>query len=276
VSRWVGMTMFVVLFFVIMLAAGAVSAFRAVKARSVMKQYALANGWAFTAVDNHREIPGPPFSSMRRGTCQDVVTGTAQGQSFVAFEYDPPDNGGDQSHLAAVVVIKLPRFLPNLEVRPEGALARAMPHANPGDAVVQLESSAFNDVFRVSSSIPKFASDIVAPRLMEYLMSAPRVYWRIWGDDLLGWTLGRISPSETLKILAVLVRVQQEIPSFIWDMYGSTAAAAITTSGNGAAVTPSSGTSPPAGWYVDPSDAHQARWWDGAGWTPRIASMRPR
>jgi hypothetical protein len=274
-SRWIGMSPFV-LFALIIVPVVAFSAFKAIKTRSVMKQYAKDNGWAFKNIDNRQSIPGPPFSSTEPGCCQDVVTGSLQGQSFVTFEYEPPDRNGDAHRRAAVVVIKLPRFLPNLEVAPEGALARAMPHMNQSDPVVQLESSEFNDVFRVSSSIPKFGSDIVTPPLMQYLLGAPRIYWRIWGDNLLGWTLERLSPSETLKILSVLVQVQRQIPSFVWDMYGSTASAAITPTGNGAAVTASAGVAPPAGWYTDPSDAQQARWWDGAGWTPRIASIRPR
>jgi len=265
-----------VLFGLILVTVVAVSAYRAIKTRSVMKQYARANGWAFKNIDNRQAIPGPPFSSLRPGVCQDVVSGTLQGQNFVAFEYEPPEKNGDQHRRAAVVVVKLPRFLPNLEVAPEGALARAMPHLNQTDAVVQLESSEFNDVFRVSSSIPKFGSDIVTPLLMQYLLGAPKIYWRIWGDSLLGWTLGRVSPSETLKILSVLVQVQRQIPGFIWDMYGSTASAALTPTGNGAAATPSAGVAPPAGWYVDPSDAQQARWWDGVSWTPRVAAIRPR
>ena len=29
------------------------------------------------------------------------------------------------------------------------------------------------------------------------------------------------------------------------------------------------------GWYVDPSDVRQLRWWDGTTWTPHVAPRQP-
>lgn len=31
-----------------------------------------------------------------------------------------------------------------------------------------------------------------------------------------------------------------------------------------------------AGWYTDPIDAGQVRWWDGAQWTDRVAQQAPQ
>lgn len=34
-------------------------------------------------------------------------------------------------------------------------------------------------------------------------------------------------------------------------------------------------TMPEAGWYADPSDPNQERWWDGMGWTSNVRPVGP-
>ncbi len=270
---------FLAVVFVVVASAGVSQVIKARRTQSAMAQWARANGWTYQGLDNSQLRPGAPFSPIGHGFCRDVVSGAAANLSFVAFEYHAPEtitDGTNKVHQSAVAVIKLPQFLPSLEVRPEGLAARSLPHINQTDTVVELESSDFNNKFRVAASPPKFASDILTPLLMEYLLTAPKVFWRIWGNDLLGWTPGPISSGQTLQILSVLTQVQRHIPTFIWEMYGSQASAAFTPSGSGTPVTASGPQQAPAGWYVDPSNAQQARWWDGTAWTPQIGSVHQR
>ena len=70
---------------------------------------------------------------------------------------------------------------------------------------------------------PKFASDVLHPRLMQALLAAPPMCWRVWGDDLYGWWPGEPAPERILLYLAVLHRIRDEVPEYVWHDYGLTA-----------------------------------------------------
>jgi hypothetical protein len=136
-----------------------------------------------------------------------MVSGIHRGDAFVAYEYN---------HQAQVVSIKLPLSLPLLEVRPrglEGGTSVTIPN-------VTLESADFDRRFWVHAEDPKFASDFLHPRLMQDLLLAPALCWRIWDDDLVGWWPGEPAPARILLYLAVLHTIKDATPAFVWHDYG--------------------------------------------------------
>jgi hypothetical protein len=174
-----------------------------------IENFARANGWSYQERDDSQRRPGPPFTEASGGSCTNVVRGTWRGQDFVALDYD---------HLAHAVMLKLAARLPRLEV-----YASDLPGEVPfGVANVRLESEEFTRRFWVHADPPKFASDILTPRLMEHLLSAPPMCWRIWGDDLVGWWPGELTPARIPLTLLVLCTVQDSIPSFVLHEYGFT------------------------------------------------------
>jgi hypothetical protein len=138
-----------------------------------------------------------------------MVSGTSRGEAFVAYEY---------AHQAQVVSLKLPMSLPLLELQPQ-SLAGGTSVTVPN---VTLESEAFDRQFWVHAADPKFASDVLHPRLMQNLLVAPPLCWRIWADDLVGWWPGEPSPdpSRILLYLAVLHMIKDAIPEFVWHDHG--------------------------------------------------------
>lgn len=189
--------------------AGLVRSVRAVFHPRAVAAFARGNGWSYEERGWRPLRPGPPYWSAGSAACAHVITGTSGGEAFVAYEY---------AHQAQVVSIKLPMSLPLVEVRPQG-LAGGTSVTMPN---VALESEEFNRRFWVHAEDPKFASDVMHPRMMRELLSAPPICWRIWGDDLYGWWPGESAPSRILLTLAVLHGVKDAIPAFVWHDYGLT------------------------------------------------------
>jgi hypothetical protein len=189
--------------------AGLVRSVRAVLHPRAVAAFARANGWSYQDRGWRPLRPGPPYWSVGSAVSTHLVSGTSQGEVFVAYEY---------AHQAQVVSLKLPMSLPFVEVRPHG-LAGGTSVTLPN---VTLESEAFGRRFWVHADDPKFASVILHPRLMHGLLQASPLCWRIWKDDLVGWWPGEPAPAQILNSLAVLHTIKDSIPAFVWHDYGLT------------------------------------------------------
>jgi iron complex outermembrane receptor protein len=80
-------------------------------------------------------------------------------------------------------------------------------------AVEDVHSLVWGGGYRVTS-------DILTPRTMEYLLSVDAEGWRTCGSDLVGFAQGRLDPAEVVRTAAVLGRVQDGIPGFVWTDAG--------------------------------------------------------
>ena len=201
------------------------------KRRERLMQYALKRGWQYTA-----EVPalcdrwpGTPFGRGDHPRARNVLSGSESGRPFTAFDYtyethstDSKGNRTTTTHRWAVTVVPMQGYLGRVEVQPESALDR-MAGAVGLVQDIDLESEAFNRRFRVSASSPKLASDILTPRTMEYLLAADAEGWRTCGNDLVGFAQGRLDPAEVIRTCAVLGRVHEGIPSFVWKDHGGAA-----------------------------------------------------
>jgi hypothetical protein len=199
------------------------------KRRERLMQFALMRGWTYAGEDPSLvdRWPGAPFGKGDRPRARNVLTGTEAGRRFTAFDYTyethSTDSNGHRStttHRWAVCVVPMPAWLGFVQVVPQSVLDRF------ADAVglvsdIDLESEDFNRRFRVSAGSPKLASDILPPRTMEYLLSMDAGAWRTCGSDLVGFAQGRLDPADVVKTCAVLSRVQQGIPSFVWKDAGA-------------------------------------------------------
>ena len=109
-----------------------------------------------------------------------MVTGTQDGRPFVAFDYvyyttetstdaQGHSSSREVSHTYGVVALTVGVAFPPLEVAPEGFVSRIVGRLTDHD--IDLESEDFNRAFTVSCPDRKFASDILHPRMMEFLLS---------------------------------------------------------------------------------------------------------
>jgi hypothetical protein len=194
------------------------------KRRERILTYCVARGWQYVDEDPMLagRWSGQPFDQGDRRRARNVIRGTENGRSFVAFDYSyethSTDSKGHRSsttHRYAVYVVPLPAYLPTLEVCPEGAFLKL------ADAVglrsdIDLESEDFNRAFTVRADDRKFASDVLTPRTMQYLLTVPAAAWRIEGTDILRWRSGRLDPAQVIVATSVLDRVADGIPDFVW------------------------------------------------------------
>jgi hypothetical protein len=197
------------------------------KRRERIMKYCLARGWQYvgedlTLVDRWS---GDPFDQGDSRRARNVIRGNECGRDFVAFDYTYQTHSTDSqgrrtstTHNFAVYVVSLPAFLPTLEVSPEGIFGK-LAGAVGLTSDIDLESEDFNRKFTVRAENRKFATDVLSPRTMQYLLTAPAAAWRITGSSMVRWGSGRLDPAEIVVATSVLDQVADGIPDFVWKDY---------------------------------------------------------
>ena len=154
-------------------------AFSASKKRrkAMVKQGALM-GFAYAPGDPalmaRFEALGDPFDRGYGRRAENILTGTSHGRPAVAFDYiyltrSSGANSRTHTHRLSVVCLHSGFRAPSLTVLPEGTLNRAMGKLRGDD--VQLESEEFNRAYRVISENRRFATDVLHPRTMQFLLT---------------------------------------------------------------------------------------------------------
>jgi hypothetical protein len=198
------------------------------KRQKELQLFCLNHGWTYAA-----ELPqlasawqGTPFGEGDSRRARNVIAGTWQGHPFNSFDYsyvtettDAQGRTSRQTHNFGVVALGLPAYLPNLQVTGEGMMRRFASAVGIGGDI-ELESEDFNRAFTVKSKDPKFASDVLNPRLMERLLAAPHLAWRIEATSILSWDSGRFGPVDVMQRLDHLSKVVAGVPSFVWHDHG--------------------------------------------------------
>jgi hypothetical protein len=196
------------------------------KRRDRVLAYALGRGWRYDGEDRSLvdAWPGQPFGEGDNRRARSVLTGQESGRSFVAFDYsyDTHTNTSKgrrtRTHRYAVCVVPLPTALGVVAVLPENVLTRAA-GAVGVSSDIDLESEAFNRRFRVRARNAKLASDVLPPRTMDYLVGLPAdtvPAFRLQGTHVVAWRDGRLEPADVVRTCAVIDRVIDGIPSFVW------------------------------------------------------------
>jgi hypothetical protein len=197
------------------------------KRKELLLQWATTNGWTFAAEDDSwcDRWSGAPFGQGDHRRASDVISGSAAGRTFVAFDYsyqthssDGKGNTTTTTHRYVVTAVRLPTALPSLQVTPESVFSR-IGHVL-GMADIELESEDFNRRFRVHGPDPKFASDVLCPQTMQSLLAHGDASWRISGADIIGWYDGKLEPAGVQATMATLGTVIDGVPSFVWHDHG--------------------------------------------------------
>ena len=89
------------------------------------------------------------------------------------------------------------------------------------DNDIELESEQFNRTFVVTSPNRKFASDVLHPRLMEYLLQFPDLGWKTQGDSILAVERGQRSLAQIDATLVLLDGITDQVPEFVWEQLRS-------------------------------------------------------
>lgn len=189
----------------------------------------LSKGWQFLARDPY-DLPsrwsGAPFDQGYARSASNVVTGEVGGHPMVALDYEYKTDSTDSegrttttTHHYAVFALGMPCRLPELSVTPEGVLGRLGTALGMQD--IELESEAFNRAYRVRCPDRKLATDVLTPRTMELLI-AQKTRFRFCGTDVVAWQDGQLQPADLLNRTALLARVLDGVPTFVWKDRGLT------------------------------------------------------
>jgi hypothetical protein len=220
--------LFVVLGFGLVALVGFLGYLAAKKRREELAALAAQRGWAYTARDDAwaERFEGAPFGLGHNRQAKNVLQGSYDGRGFVAFDFvyhttettTGPNNTTstrEQSHDYSVIAISTGAAFPHLRVSPEGMVKRFFGRLTNSD--IELESEEFNRAFTVNCDDRKFATDVLHPRMMEYLLRIPDRGWRFSDRWLLAVRPGSHSIAELDGRLTDLDGILDLVPDFVWQ-----------------------------------------------------------
>ncbi len=189
-----------------------------------LRAWAAASGWTFVGsdpslVDRWR---GAPFGTGRSRKATEVMVGRWSERPVVSFTYSYVTGSGksQSTHHFHVLALPLPALLPDLELTPDGLGSKLLTMLGAED--IQFESEDFNRAWRVTAADPRFAHDVVHPRLMERLLApdARGARLHIAGTDILSWAAGPTQTAGITSRLALLAAVIDSVPRYVWQDHG--------------------------------------------------------
>src|SRR4051794_33391994 len=187
-----------------------------------MQALAAARGWRFEAQQPLlvERFTGPPFGLGFGRQAYNVLYGTHGGRDLVSFDYTYKTQTSDgkttttHTHTFSVLALRMGVPMPPLTVDPENLLARFVSRISGSD--IDLESEQFNRTFTVTCPDRRFASDVLHPRMMEYLLQHRHVGWRFDQDSMLVVASGRRTPEQIDATIAVMDGITALVPEFVW------------------------------------------------------------
>lgn len=192
------------------------------KRRETMQTFAVGRGWRYEAeqpllVDR---FSGPPFGIGFGRSAYNVLYGTHDGRDLVSFDYTYKTQSSDgkttttHTHTFSVLALRMGVRMPPLSVDPENFLDRFVGRITGND--IDLESEDFNRAFTVGCPDQKFASDVLHPQMMEYLLRHPQLGWRFEQDSMLVIATGQRTPEQIDATIEVMDGITERIPEFVW------------------------------------------------------------
>jgi hypothetical protein len=198
------------------------SYYAAKKRREAMLAFATARGWRYEQEQPELvdRFTGPPFGMGFGRQAYNVLYGTHDGRDLVSFDYTYKTQTSDgkttttHTHTFSVLALRMGVPMPSLSVDPENIFGRFLGRLTGQD--IDLESEDFNRAFTVTCPDRKFASDVLHPQMMEYLLQHPDLGWRFDQDSLLVIANGQRTPDEIDSTLEVMDGITDRIPEFVW------------------------------------------------------------
>jgi len=192
------------------------------KRREELATYAASRGWRYEVeqpllVDR---FTGPPFGLGFGRRAYNALYGSHDGRDLVSFDYEYKTQTSDGKHTTthvhvfSVLGLSMGVLMPPLSVDPENFLDRFVGRLVGND--IDLESEDFNRAFTVSCTDRKFASDVLHPQMMEYLLQHRDFGWRFEQDSMLVIAQGKRTPAQIDATIEVMDGITDRIPEFVW------------------------------------------------------------
>ena len=165
---------------------------------------------------------GYPFTLFGKGDSrklENVLSGTWQEVDVIAFDYRYTEGSGKSQTdlLFDCAIVPIEADSPRLLIEHENMLTSLAGALSFHDQ--QFESEAFNQEYRVHCDVPKFASDVLDARMMEWLLeNGSGCFFEVVGDRVL--VAGpRIKPAEMVWLLGVARGFALHVPKVVSSLY---------------------------------------------------------
>jgi hypothetical protein len=198
------------------------------KRRQDLARISGAFGLAFSAADPFGLL-ALPFALFDRGDgrgCENVLAGTWHGMDVKELDYwyyeENSDSGSNRFsrnyYRFNCVVTEIPAACPHLTIAHETVFTRLGGYLGLQD--IELESEQFNREYRVACDDPKFASDILDARMMQWMIEAKGWSLEV-SDRYVLCYCKRLRPPEVPALIHTLQGFRERIPRVVWDLYPS-------------------------------------------------------
>ncbi|MCC2594492.1 hypothetical protein LKO27_13870 [Tessaracoccus sp. OS52] len=184
--------------------------------KKLWARWSKARNWVFHEKwpEMARTFRGGPFNTGSGRRASFGYEGTFDGLPVHGFNYQYSTGSGDdrRTHYFHVDVLRLGGRFPRLEIGRENWATRTF----SGD--IQFEDAQFNREWRIKGESPRFAHDVVHPRMMAWLQSGEvPEFSELWFENgcLLVATSGSRKPDEVDTYLRLLTRFASQLPPFL-------------------------------------------------------------
>lgn len=213
----------VVLVLLVIIGAGVAAYYAGKRRRAAFAAWATQHGYTYaTQDDRYSDLPwGAPFGRGFGRAALDVLTYDGPGRPVLCFTYRYKTETNDgkttstQTHYFSIYSARLQRPLPTLHVSREGifgTIARAV-----GFHDIEFESEQFNKTFKVKGDDRKFASDVLNPQMMQFLLDTDAPGFSIIGADIVYVHGGRLKLETVEPTVGYLETVLSHVPEFVWE-----------------------------------------------------------
>ncbi|GAA1549619.1 hypothetical protein [Kribbella lupini] len=191
----------------------------AVWARTKRQRFFTARGLAaqqagWTSAPMDPALEGVANRILSPGANTRMIAGQYAGYDFRAFDHSHATSRTSTATKLHVVAVLLPVVLPSIAVTTDNPVARTLRVPDQ-----QLESGDFNETFAIESPNQRYASAVVHPQLMEWMLQRPHLQWWIDGPYLVTWGLNWWTVESVRAALDDLTAVAQQIPPFVLADY---------------------------------------------------------
>ncbi|MEU6247391.1 hypothetical protein [Glycomyces sp. NPDC047010] len=161
----------------------------------------------------------PPFSGTLSERFTHVTRGYYRGKPLLCYTFryttvvDVFVRDRQTERVVSLVAVGVRGSFPVLDVAPLGTQAWLLSKR------VEFEHQAFNDRYVVGSPDPRFAYDVIHPRLMEWLMADARALttgWRLEGPWIMACSEGPLRVAEVPVRADFLHDVIAYMPGHVW------------------------------------------------------------
>jgi hypothetical protein len=178
------------------------------------------NGFAYARTDERLRTVSrqDPFQPQSAAWAFDALHGRLNDRPVTLFRYvyRLTESASPALISSRICLVELPASYPDFQLRLDDYVVTSVtPGLLPTD--VDVEDEEFNRRYRVLAkdvAARRLASDLLGPRVVEWLLSTEPFPWRIEDRLLIGWWSDTVSPEGCLERMRALTGVAANLPAF--------------------------------------------------------------